>query len=227
MITELKAYNSDILIEFRQSYIGPAMRKYGNMFRVTDCPLNPDKNRIGITDIRLISDTTPAHADMIIWSPQATIETASLQVLNTLFGVIQVSIDFNHYPREHLQMLGFWMDFMRDHRDVLLEGDFKPLYPEYLYPIIIAESPEKKIIAAYSYYCIDLEFRPQQRVWMINATLHRELIVNNRGNERRVTLKNYNCLGTCLSTQTLDLKPGVLALPVEATGFLTLEEVLI
>ena len=31
----LSAIKSDILIEFRQNYVGPMIRKYGNMFRVS------------------------------------------------------------------------------------------------------------------------------------------------------------------------------------------------
>ena len=37
----------DLLIEFRQRYIGPNMRRYGNMFRVADCPCSPVTNRVG------------------------------------------------------------------------------------------------------------------------------------------------------------------------------------
>ena len=37
-MTRLTKIKTDVLIEFRQSYIGPLMRKYGNLFRAGDCP---------------------------------------------------------------------------------------------------------------------------------------------------------------------------------------------
>ena len=46
----LTQLNPEFLIEFRQNYIGPNMRKYGNMFRVSDCPNSAPSNRIGIVD---------------------------------------------------------------------------------------------------------------------------------------------------------------------------------
>ena len=48
-ITEkLTAVKPDIMIEFRQSYIGPAIRKYGNMMRVGDWVVVKDKDINGI-----------------------------------------------------------------------------------------------------------------------------------------------------------------------------------
>lgn len=37
-LAALRKLKPDILIEFRQNYIGPLMRTYGNMLRSTDCP---------------------------------------------------------------------------------------------------------------------------------------------------------------------------------------------
>ena len=58
VMRELRAIKSDILIEFRQRYIGPAMREFGNMFRVGDCPENASTNRVGVVDLRLTSGHT-------------------------------------------------------------------------------------------------------------------------------------------------------------------------
>ena len=38
VLAELKKIKPDVMIEFRQPYIGPLIRKYGNMFRASDCP---------------------------------------------------------------------------------------------------------------------------------------------------------------------------------------------
>ena len=39
IMERLRKLKPDIMIEFRQPYIGPLMRKYGNMFRAADCPI--------------------------------------------------------------------------------------------------------------------------------------------------------------------------------------------
>ena len=92
----LTAINSDILIEFRQRYIGPMIRKYGNMFRVHDCPNDSIMNRMGIVDLRMFSGDTAIHSDMFIWSPQDTVESASLHFINTLF---RSASDFSEHER--------------------------------------------------------------------------------------------------------------------------------
>ena len=38
VLAELRRVKPDVMIEFRQPYIGPLIRKYGNMFRASDCP---------------------------------------------------------------------------------------------------------------------------------------------------------------------------------------------
>ncbi len=61
--TRLCGLKNDILIEFRQNYVGPNMRKYGNMLRVADCPADGLTNRVGCLDLRLTSGNTAVHSD--------------------------------------------------------------------------------------------------------------------------------------------------------------------
>lgn len=62
---KLKHIKPDILIEFRQRYIGPAIRQYGNMLRVCDCPNSGLSNRVGVVDLRLLSGNTAVHSYML------------------------------------------------------------------------------------------------------------------------------------------------------------------
>lgn len=43
IMARLRERNPEVLIEFRQPYIGPLMRKYGNMFRGVDAPTTPGR----------------------------------------------------------------------------------------------------------------------------------------------------------------------------------------
>ena len=76
---KLKKIDPEILIEFRQSYIGPRIRKYGNMLRVGDCPCDVLKNRVGTINLRVTSGRTAVHSDMIMWNTDDTAENAALQ----------------------------------------------------------------------------------------------------------------------------------------------------
>ena len=68
----LKAINPEILLEFRQTYIGPVITQFGNMLRVGDCALDAFMNRMGILDLRMTSGKVAVHSDMIIWSDKET-----------------------------------------------------------------------------------------------------------------------------------------------------------
>ena len=77
IITALKEIKPDFLIEFRQRYIGPNMRKYGNLFRVSDCPNDLISNRVGMVDLRLLCGDTAVHSDMLMWNPEESLENAA------------------------------------------------------------------------------------------------------------------------------------------------------
>ena len=88
--TRLHALKPDILIEFRQSYVGPLMRKYGNMFRAADCPYEFVTNRVRTLDIRLLCGFTAAHSDMLMWHKNETPEVVALQFINIqTYGIIK------------------------------------------------------------------------------------------------------------------------------------------
>ena len=96
----LTAIKPDVLIEFRQSYIGPVMREFGNMFRVGDCPFTTSTNRIGMVDIRLLCGDTAAHSDMLAWHVNDRVENAVCQIENVLFSTVQFSARLDRVPEE-------------------------------------------------------------------------------------------------------------------------------
>ncbi len=146
----LQAVRPEILIEFRQNYIGPAIRQYGNMLRANDCPGDAPGNRRRIASLRLTSGNTAVHSDMLEWNVDDTAEEAARHVLSALFGVVQYSMRLKELPPDHLRMMKHWIDFSRIHRNTLLRSDFRPYYPQEGYPLIEAESDDEMIIATYS-----------------------------------------------------------------------------
>lgn len=59
IMERLRAINPDVMIEFRQPYIGSLMRKYANMFRGTDCPNDAVSDRVRTLDLRFLSGKRP------------------------------------------------------------------------------------------------------------------------------------------------------------------------
>lgn len=145
----LFAIKPDVLIEFRQNYMGPAIRQYGNMMRACDCPGNAKDNRMRIASLRLTSGQCAVHADMLEWHPEETPENVGRTLISSIFGVIQYSMMLDRLPDAHKEVVGKWMDFAREHRQTLLHSDFRPCHPELGYPVIEAESSAERIIAVF------------------------------------------------------------------------------
>ena len=146
----LTAINPEVLIEFRQSYVGPGVRQCGNMLRVGDCPGNAQRNRVAIANLRLASGETAVHSDMLEWNFQEAPAESAKYIINAIFGVVQYSVMLREAPPEHLAMIGKWIRFSQDHRETLLKGRFTPHHPELGYPWIEAEGESERIIGVYS-----------------------------------------------------------------------------
>ena len=166
----LRAINPDVLIEFRQEYIGPAIRQYGNMLRANDCPCDAEGNRRRVATLRMTSGNTAVHSDMLEWNVSDAPEAAARHVLSAIFGVVQYSMMLRTLPQEHLAMIQHWMGFSQKHRKTLLRSDFRALYPQSGYPVIEAESDDELIVGSYSSGNIVSVGDVDKPVYLLNAT---------------------------------------------------------
>ena len=167
----LREINPDILIEFRQKYIGPAIRRYGNMFRASDCPGNMQANRIRTANLRLTSGRTAVHSDMLEWNADESPEDAAGNIISSIFSVIQYSVMLRDIPESHRKMLKNWIEFSRTHRNTLLKGTFKPYHCEAGYPVIEASGEDETIIAVYQgNVCADIDNGDGRTVYVLNGS---------------------------------------------------------
>ena len=146
----LNALKPGFLFEFRQSYIGPAIRQYGNMLRAGDCPGDLQLNRCRTANLRLSSGKTPVHADMLEWNYANDAETAARYVLATMFSVIQYSVMLRTCPDDHKRMIRHWLGFSQAHRETLLKSAFRPHGFGANYPWMEAESAAERIVGVYA-----------------------------------------------------------------------------
>lgn len=145
----LRKQKPSLLIEFRQNYIGPQMRRFGNIFRVGDCPLSGTSNRVGITDLKLISGTTAVHSDMLMWHKEESPEDVAIQLINNLFATPQISVRLKELSPEQKKVLTHYLHFCTAYREVLQLGTFRAHAPLALYPLLEAFNEEVWISASY------------------------------------------------------------------------------
>ena len=197
LMTEVKdkltALNPEILIEFRQGYVGPAIRKYGNMLRVADCPSDSFTNRVGVIDLRLTSGSTAVHSDMVMWNVNESVEVAALQIASIIYGVPQVSVKLCEISDQHKQMIEFYLGFWRKNRDVLLDGKLTATEPSANYSQARSTLGNKEIISAYADRFVECKVKESI---VVNCTSSDSLIIKGcKGRNYTVV----DCLGNLVS----------------------------
>lgn len=177
-VRQIKAVKPDALIEFRQTYMGPAVRKYGNMFRVADCCGMYAANRAGIASLRLTSGQQAVHSDMLAWHPSETPQQGALQILNSIFGTVQYSMMLRTVSDDHKRMIAHWIAFSQAHLDTLQRGKFRPHHPELGYPVLEGESDRERIFGVYSEGTVVNTGVLSKPVYIINATASDEVVLD-------------------------------------------------
>ena len=214
VLARLRKINPEVLVEFRQHYMGPAMRQYGNMMRAADCPDDICSNRRRICDLRLTSGKTAVHSDMLVWSRDETSEGAALPILSALFGTVQYSMILDTVSPGHKEVIRHWIDFTTRHRETLLKGDLRPHHPENGYTWIEAESAAERIIAVYSpSVCANLGAADKPIV-LVNATGTGAVLVELRADAQ---VEFFDVLGR--PSGRLSAGKGLVRLAVPASGY--------
>ena len=218
----LRAIKPDVMIEFRQSYIGPAMRKYGNIFRVGDEPNNAAGNRVGSMLLRVLSGNTAIHSDMVMWHADDSVESAAMQLLHAVFTVPQISVLLDEVPQTHVAMIKHYLKFWCEHRDVLLDGTIHPLQPQHAYPVIISETSCKIAAAAYANGFVPLPAPESRDIILINGTYEERLVIELPQDIGNCSITVLSCTGECLSEETITLAAGshIIAMPPAATALI-------
>ncbi len=215
----LRAVKDDILIEFRQSYIGPVMREFGNMLRVGDCPNTTSTNRVGIVDLRLTSGNTAVHSDMLVWNVNDSVECAVGQIENVLFGTVQISVKLDRVPESHIKVLRFWLDFMKRENHLLTQVPIYAEAPQMLYPVVSALDNGRGVIADYlSGYVAKLPASKLNECYIINANSGSTLIVDADENAEW-KIEVMNPLGEIVRVESVKLS-GICAIGVPAYGLI-------
>ena len=222
VITTLKAEKSDILIEFRQKYIGPAMRKYGNMFRAFDCPNDSATNRLRTTDVKMLCGNTIVHSDMFTWHYEEDVELAALQINNIFFSVPQLSVRINDVSDEHRAMIAFYTQYWLENQSLFLEGYFTPYQPLENYPLLKGELEGKTIFGVYENMVVPIENNTRE-LDLVNGKISTQIVCDFYEDlgERVVTI--YDCQGNIFKFEKKNIQKGLMAFEVPASGIVQIK----
>ncbi|MEX0314378.1 MAG: glycoside hydrolase family 36 protein [Allomuricauda sp.] len=223
LMKSLQEIKPDIMIEFRQPYIGPAMRKYGNMFRATDCPNLSSVNRIRTSDLRMLSGNTAVHSDMLMWHYDEPVEVAALQMLNVMYSVPQISVRLEDIPEDHFKMIRFYTDYWLKNRDVLLDGDFHPSSPLTNYPILAGSKGGKKITTVYNDQNVEIQTEKSNQVDILNAKRSSAIVILAKGASKKYGYVISNCMGEEIDSGSIQLTEGVHLINVPPSGLVSLK----
>ena len=226
----LSAIKPDVLVEFRQAYIGPSIRTAANMLRVSDCPADMQRNRRGIVNLRLTSGKTAVHADPLEWHPTDTPEAAAKNVLNVMFSTIQYSMKLAELNSRqgkggrnpvlgHADMIAHWSRFGAAHVDALQRGKFKPYHPELAYPLIEGESDKERIFGVYAAETVVSTGALDKPVYILNATDADSLVVEIPA---KATITPYDTYG--INGMGLPYEAGCHRVSVPPSGYLLIRE---
>ena len=204
----LTAINPDILIEFRQTYVGPTIRKYGNMMRVFDCPADAIRNRTESVSLRYTCGKTAVHSDMLMWNYDDTVEAAAMQFVGALYTVPQVSVLIDKLSDEHYKMVKYYLSFWREHREILIDGKLTANNPESMYSSITSALDSKAVVTLYADRVIDTVY---DYLVAVNATPKDTIFVKGY-NGREYTV--VNCMGEEIATGKITADIFEVAVPM-------------
>ena len=223
-IRELKAIKPDVVIEFRQKYIGPAMRTFGHMFRAFDCPGDYTTNRVRICDLRLTSGTTAVHSDMFTYHPDAQLEVKALQLTNILFSVPQLSIELKKAKPDEQKMIGFYTHYWITHKKILMEGNFTAHGPLQNYPILESTLDATSICSISSDTFLCKEQLPDT-IHIINAKLTTAIVLKTTVTQEIFSICILDCQGQKVRSETITVNQPLLLFEVPPCGMLQMKKV--
>lgn len=215
-LTDLKP---DILIEFRQKYISPALRTLGNMFRAFDCPHDSVLNRIRTTDVKLLCGHSAVHSDMITWHKDEHVELAALQFTSILFSVPQISVRLDEISTDHARMLSFYTNYWREHRSIFLDGQFRAYKPMSNYPILEASNDSHCIYGVYEDIILNVGTLVST-IDIVNGKMTPDVIVQLPEQASSPSILIRNCMGETINEYLGESNNQLLRIKVPANGLI-------
>ncbi len=167
-VERVAALRPGLLIELRNRYTNLAGRRYGNLYRASDVPVNFAWNRWQVAMLRLLAPDRAVQLDPALWHPDDTDENVAVHLINVICSVPIISIDLERYPPSHSDLIRAWIGFYNTHRQTIIHGRFEPLFRQGHIPLIRFVGDHECIIGLYDDIAFALKMEAAT-TWILNA----------------------------------------------------------
>ncbi|MCL2729258.1 MAG: alpha-galactosidase, partial [Actinomycetia bacterium] len=159
------------------------------------------------------------HSDMLMWDRSASAETAARQLHSALFASPQISVRLAGLPADQHATTAFWLDFWRDHRDVLTRGTIDAGRPDQLHQAVTARLGDRAVVAFHAERAVArLRVEGLAELALVNSTAAPHVVLDVEGPGTDVRLDAFDACGRPGSSQTRALGPGPAAIAVPPSG---------
>jgi alpha-galactosidase len=119
-------------------------------------------------------------------------------------------------------MIRYWLTFWRNHRDVLLDGELAALHPETNYPVVLATTPEKRVVVMYQETVVNPGLHLPGTLMVVNGTLDKRMVLEFAEDAGTRQLTIFDCQGQISRKERVHISKGLLRIEVPAAGMVTL-----
>lgn len=194
---EVRSTDPDMLIEYREYYIGPSVTRHCNMLRVGDCAFDFITNRIGSVDLRMLNYPLAVHSDMLLWRKDETPENIAVMLLNVLFAVPQISVLTAEMEEEQRKVIANHLSYYSAHKDILLHGKMTVYEPQANYTVVSAEDDILRIAVVYSPRVYKFDGKTAD---VFNATEEDHIYIDT---EETISVQCFDIFGNMTSEETI------------------------
>ena len=151
-----------------------------------------------------------------MWHPEDSVEAAAYQLACVLFTVPQISVLLDKISADHRKMLGFYLGFWNENREVLLDGNFSAENPESLYSLVKSEKDGHIIAVAHAKPVLTVS--DFQKLHFVNATNEKALVLRATDDLGVRTYRIFDCMGNVMEEGMRDLSRGLHEFSVPRCG---------
>ncbi len=196
--SSLKAVNPEVLIEFRQSYFGPATAVCGNMYRVGDCPADRITNLSASVDLRMFLRHGYVHSDPVEFDQNAVFDEAVRHLLSVRFAVPQISLRWDTLPERLKFYLASYLAFYNEHAELLTKGKITVKGIDLGYTQVSSVLCDERATVCYADNVVTVGDEKTQYVF--NASTSKKVWIDNE-NAHDLLLEEVDPSGTVVKNQ--------------------------
>jgi alpha-galactosidase len=124
---------------------------------------------------------------------------------------------------EHTRMLKAYLEFWNAHHDAIMLGTVKPLLPNMLYPMVVSDATDKRVVAYYTNMSYSATDQLPGETVLVNGTYSQTLLLDAAADQGEFELIVTDCLGNIVCQRSISLVEGIHKIPVPPAGHAVLK----